>query len=198
MRFRTTYILLAILVALAAFVFLWERKQPAPETAEATPLPTSVPPITVFDSTAVRSLRITRRDTGELAELAYRDSGLWHLTAPVVELADQQRVSSLVQTLSAITPSRLLPTGADPADYDLDPGLLLVETELQDGSRRTLRFGAQTPSSNGYYFQVDGDTSIYIVSYYLRDELTQVLSDPPIAPTPTVTQEPAPETTPAD
>ena len=197
MRFRTTLILLAILIILAAFVFLWERKQPAPMSAEATPPPTALPGLFAFVASDARSLRIARIDSGAQVEFAYRDTGLWHLTAPIAEVADQGRVTSFVQSLSWLTPTRALEGATNAADYDLNPGQLRIEVTLLDGTQHAIIYGAATPAGSGYYAQIEGDGRILIVNYALYSDATAFLSSPPVAPTATLTAAPAPTETPA-
>lgn len=197
MRFRTTWILLAVLALLAGFVFLWERKQPAPSSAEATPEPTALPALFTFAASDVRALRIARSDSGALVELAYRESGLWHITAPTPELADQGRVTSFLQSLSWLTPTRVLEGAVSAADYELDPGQLHIEVTLLDGTQHAVTYGAATPAGSGYYAQVEGDASVYILDYALFSTATALVDSPPVAPTATPTLDPASAATPS-
>jgi hypothetical protein len=196
MRFRTTLILLVILIALGVFVLFYERKLPAPGVTESTPWPTSLPPIAAFSPADARLVRLTRIASGEKVIFEKRADEQWYLTASLSELADQDEVSWFVSSLAQISPSRVIEEAGAASDYDLEPGMLRVEIELADGTEYTITLGAQTPSGSGYYGQVSGDASVYVLSYTLYSDAVGLLDTPPVAPTPMPTVD-VPTATPA-
>jgi hypothetical protein len=199
MRLRTTLILLAILVGLGAFVLLYERQRPAPAEPGSTPEPTAVGAVFSFAAEDVKGLRISRPASGETLEMAYRDTGLWHITTPVASEADQDSVTYFVETLATLQPNRLLEGAGAPSDYGLDPPDLLIEIEMVGGARYLLKIGAATPAGSGYYGQVGDDSRVYVLGYYFQYDAADLLDNPPLAPTATPTEAPTtpePETTP--
>ena len=184
MKFRNTLILLAVLVALGAYVLLVEVKKPAPE-AGITPSTTPIAPIISFDKADLRALRLSVPGKDRRTELVY-ESDKWHVRVPVQEEADQDEVGLIIGDLAELHPQRVLTESLGSlADYELDPPRILVEMELQDGSVRTLKIGAQDAIGSGYYAQVAGDERLYMIPYYVGSELERTLDQPPVKPTPT-------------
>jgi hypothetical protein len=188
-KFRNTLILLAVLVALGAYVLLVEVKRTAPQEAQvaggaaATPLPV----VTGFSTGDVRAIRLARPSQDQRTEFAFREDGKWYLTAPVQEEANQTEVVRLIEALATLRPDRAFSeTVTQAADYELDPPAITVEVELQDKTVHTLKLGAQNPSQSGYYGQVSGSTRIYLFPYYVGSDIDNYLKEPPLKPTPTV------------
>lgn len=187
MRFRNTLILLAILIALAAYVVLVEREAPSSEDREATPPATPLPEVLSYQATDARTLRLSRPTTGQRTTLEYADDGQWHITEPVTEEADQDKVIRLIESLSALRPRRVLTgTVGEPGQYDLDPPVMLVEIEMKDGAAHVLKLGGKNPSRSGYYGQVSGDERIYLMPSHIGTDVERYLNEPPVKPTPTV------------
>jgi len=206
MKFRTTLILMIVLVVLGAFVLFYERKLPAPDDAESTPEPTAIGTVLAFTSADVQSVRVIRyssteesESTEDSIELVLRDSGLWYIISPVTEEADQDRVAEFIDMFAALVPDRVLENASSPSDYGLEPADMAVELEMKDGTVHKVNIGALTPAGSGYYGQIEGDARIYIFSYSLQYYAANMLDDVPIAPTATPTEAletPTPEVTP--
>ncbi|MBM3187549.1 MAG: DUF4340 domain-containing protein [Chloroflexi bacterium] len=191
MKLRNTIILLAVMAALGAYVLLFERGEAPTEGEDVYATPTQAPAILVFEPSDVRVIRVDDGAGSSTTELTYADDGLWRLTAPVEEEADQPQVIRFVETMANLQPQReLTGTVGAPAEYGLDSPTMRVQFELADGTARTLSFGARTPAGSGYYAQVDGDEHIYVVPLYIWSDAERLLSNPPVKPTPTATLEP--------
>jgi len=190
-NFRNTLILLALLAALAAYVLLVETKQPPPSNENApTERPTPLPQILTLQPGEVRALRLARPATEERTELVFRDDGLWYITAPIQEEANQSSVISLVASLSNLRPTRVLTaTVGQPSDYELDPPVMLVEIEMVDGAIHTLNLGVPNASRSGYYGQVAGDGRIHLLPFHIGVDVERFLNEPPVKPTPVPTLE---------
>lgn len=187
MRFRHTLILLAILIGLAAYVLLVERKRPAPEEGDVTPPATPLTLVLSYQPGDARALRLSLPALDQRTTLERDDAGEWSITQPVIEEADQGKVTRLVESLSALRPSRVLTgTVGEPAQYDLDPPLMVVEIEMKDGFARVLKLGARNPSQSGYYGQISGDERIYLMPSSIGSDVERYLDEPPVKPTPTV------------
>ena len=186
MKFRTTLILLIIVVALGAYLLLVERKAPSSGEGGTAPAPTSLAEILSYPLGDVRGLSLLRPDTGQRTEIVRQDDGKWHLAVPVESEADQGRVIRLVESLSSLHPKRVLTgTIGALADYDLDPPAMQVEIEMKDSSVQTVNLGAKNPSGSGYYGQVMGDESLYLLPLSIGVDVDRYLNEPPLKPTPT-------------
>ncbi len=190
MRTRSTLILLAILVALGAYVLLVERKAPAGSAEGGTPVATLQPPLLTFASADARTVRIVRTEDERRIEFVYRDSGLWHITEPVAEEADQAQVVRLVEELADLRPRRTLSeTTAVLAEYGLVPPAMRIEVELADGTRHAVLLGNRNPDSSGFYAQVEGEPTVYLVPVTLGMDAEDYMATPPVKPTPMPTAE---------
>ena len=185
MKFRNTLILVAVAILLGGYVLFVERKTTPVDEQSAT-IPTPVAAALTFDSGNARNVAIVRASQGQRTELAYGGDGLWRLIAPVQDEADQEQVIRFVEALSQLRPSRALTeTTSQPADYDLDPPDIQVDVIMQDGAIHTLRLGAMNPSQSGYYGQVAGDATIYLMPFSVGADAERMLNTPPVKPTPT-------------
>ena len=187
MKFRDTVILLIIVVALGAYLLLVERKAPSSGEGGTAPAPTMLAEILSYPLGDVRGLSLFRPDTGQRTEIVRQDDGKWHLALPIESEADQGKVIRLVESLSSLRPKRVL-TGTieQLTDYDLDPPAMQVKIEMKDGSTHTLNLGAKNPSRSGYYAQVMGDGTLYLLPLSVGADVDRYLNEPPIKPTPTL------------
>lgn len=190
MKFRTTLIMLAVLAALASYVFLVEMRKPTAEQGagdfDVSAWPTPLSPLWNVYEEQVRALRVERAADGQRVELLRGQDDLWQLVSPRQEEADQWRVSTILYTLANPRPQRMLGEDAgQPSDYGLAPPAITAELELQDDSVRRLFLGAQNPAGSAYYGQAEGDAAIYLFAFYTGSELERLLDEPPYAPTPT-------------
>ena len=189
MRYRNTLILLVVLAALAAYVFIVEKPF-APQATPEDDYPTPIPSVLVFAADQATVVRLSRRDTEQLTELRLGDDGIWRITAPVEEEADAPQVTRLVDTLASLRPSRVLTGTAESlADYELDPPLLRADVKLSSGEAVWVALGATNPSSSGRYGRVSGDERVFLMPYYVGSDIERYLNAPPVKPTAT------PETT---
>jgi len=186
MKFRNTLILLVIMGLLLGYVLLVERKADPPPEADASPVPTLLPHVLTFDSAAAREVHLARPERDQLTSLVYGAGGLWTLTQPVVDEADQLKVTRLVESLSQLRPQRALTgTVGALADYDLDPPLITADVILEGGKRHTLSLGGQNAAKSAYYCLVSGDDTLYMVASYIGADIERLLNTPPVKPTPT-------------
>ncbi len=185
MKFRNTLILLVIAVLLGAYVLLVERKTD-PQEEEPFAIATPLAAVMTFAPSDARSVVVARPNLGQRTELTYGAEGLWRLAAPLQDEADQDQVIRFVEALSQLRPSRVLTeTTGQPADYDLEPPLIQVDVTMQDGATHTLRLGAMNPSQSGYYGQVVGDSTVYLMPFSIGADAERMLNTPPVKPTPT-------------
>lgn len=193
MRFRGTLILLAVLAALSAYVLLVERTAPPTDLEAGTSVPTPQPPLLSFASADAREVRIEGITDGRYTAFVYRDSGLWHITSPVEEEADQGQVVRFVEELADLRPRRTLTeTTAPLSDYHLDPPAVRVMVKLEDGSSHAVQLGARNADGTGYYALVEGQSTVHLVPTALGTDAERYLATPPLRPTPTLQATPTP------
>lgn len=101
-------------------------------------------------------------------------------------VADQGRVTQIVERLAEVTPSRSFTETLSPAaEYGLaEPGLQAT-LRLADGQVETLHIGAADPLQRDYYAQVEGSEAVHLIASWLVTSLHELLANPPVQPTPT-------------
>ncbi|HUV93318.1 MAG TPA: DUF4340 domain-containing protein [Anaerolineae bacterium] len=191
MRFRNTLIMLAVLAALVSYVLLVESKRELPPEDDASSgVPTPLPQILAHEPADVKALRLTRASTEQRTELSYEDDGLWYVTVPTEEEADQSKSVSLAASLVNLRPQRVLTaTVAQLADYELDPPAMQVEIEMKDDVVYRLNLGAANAARSGYYGQLVGDGRVYLLPFHVGVDVERYLNDPPVKPTPVPARE---------
>jgi hypothetical protein len=184
MRPRALLALAAIVVALAAFILLFERKQPSPEqrTRQAKR-------VFAVDSSAVRWLRIEhggkivrlerveRVDPVDRATVATEDSARaeeeseWRLREPIDDRADRWEVQKLLDSLTSLERQRDLPD-VDPATLGLDRPRVVVTLGVEAGET-TLEIGAELPVGDAMAAAVRGQRGAAVIANTVFAELTR-------------------------
>jgi hypothetical protein len=165
---RSTWVTLGIFaIVLVAAIIIRQTGQKA--AADATPTPGSAYLFSAQDS-AIIGLRITDTDENSVAVQRAED-GSWSL----IQLVSQAESLRVVSTLD--TRPELTAIGLEPPQYR-------VAVTLADGQQQAAEIGSTTPTSSGYYARLEGG-DLQVVSKTGLDSLVGMLTDPPIAPTPT-------------
>ena len=179
-RWRDTIIVVALFVALLAYVLLVERKrEPSPSVSEATPTPTPLPLLNLMvdDIQAVeigdgsRTLRLEQRADG------------WQIGGEQSTLADSNTVFIAVNALTQLSAGRILLERVDDGtQYGLTPPRLSLEITLRSGGYRRLGIGKQTIDGMWYYVQMENDPRLYLVRQYVLQPFFNWLDKPPYPP----------------
>lgn len=182
-RYRTTIILLALLVVLGGLaLFLNNRNTATPGTP--TPEPTQyvwqeenqVNAIEVVSGTTRVSLRKDVTTT------------LWTVTEPVQKEADSFAVSNIADSLKSPQATAQYTDTQDLSGYGLDkPGMSVTATFSDtQGTKRVMTIGTPTFDGSGYYVKLPDSANVYVVSNSIIEPLRTWLTTPPVAP-PTAT-----------
>jgi len=180
----TTLVLVGILAALAAYIFLVEAKREPPPEEGALPTPA---PLWEFGGGDVTEITVTR---GEQTTAVERSDNKWHMTAPEEGEADSDRLDGLVYLVAGMKSTR---TMADVGDGSVEPAEALAafglqEPEVQvtlvlsDGTRIETGIGAENPRRTARYVQKEGDPLVYLVPSGDVDGLLRLLDEPPYGP----------------
>ncbi len=183
MSYRSTAILLAVLVVLGGIVYSVMR-QPAPDQSGAASQ--STPVVTFSPQDATKIVVSSADKTTEIA----RTSGTWAIVRPEATPADAARVEGWIDQLGNLTAERVVDDVTDLGTYGLNQPRLNVEVDLAGGKTIRLAFGDKTPDGGAYYVRLPDDASkaksVYLISAPLGDDLNSALTKPPKAiPTPT-------------
>ncbi len=191
MKPRTTLIVVAVFLALLAYVYFGELNRP-------TPAPTTPTPTRVWSLAADQVVGLTIRSGEKQTRLVRSTEGEWRLEARTPEPADEERIDRVLGNLAAMNPTRTFTEVAGLLEeYGLMQPSLEATVQLADGSTQTLRVGAPNPQQTAYYAQVEGAADVHLLPAWLITSLRDLLDQPPIrpTPTPTLTATPTPEAT---
>lgn len=191
---RVTVGLLAVLLALSAYVYY------APATGTpAGPTPSTKGPdvqqleVWALDESQIQSVAVQRGDQTAGVERAGDE---WRLT-PSGEPADRLRVNSLIFRLATIRATYRVAGGANDAEFGLATPSMVATIRLASGETRTLTVGSKAPAESGTYARKDGDSTIYLVSNALAQDLDRIVTEPPRPPSPTPLPSPSPDASPS-
>jgi hypothetical protein len=188
MKPRTLLILFAVVLALSAFIFFYERKLPSSE--ERTKLGKQVFSFEKDDVTAVAidsakgPVRLERVGGAALreAEKKARKGGVvpepsaeWRLTGPLAARADTFAVDHLLETLGTLEKTRTMDQ-VDPKAVGLDQPRATVRLTTKSGEK-VLKIGAEVPPSGTLIAGVDHEKGAYVVSDSILPELEKAPGD---------------------
>lgn len=171
MRFKSTYILLALAVGLSFFVYFHEirggktREESEEKSKKAI----------LLDETKIKSIEITRPGAEPLRAEKKEDG--WWLTSPLSVRANEGEIGGMTYQLANLTINQVVSeSAADLAAF----GLITPEIELKlstDKENYTILFGADTPLGFDAYLQVKGDKRIVSVSRSIKQAVNKQASE---------------------
>lgn len=191
---RNTWILLAVFVVLLSVVIILQRTE-TPQIGASTELPavdlaTPTPVKNLFEipeGDSILGLSIKGAD-GNQVEIQRPDATAdWGLVTPPGD-PDLDRISQAVSQLGGIQISSSLPTELDLGVVGLSQPVYTLRVTLSSGKKLTAYIGDITISKTSYYARLAGGSPV-VVGKYTIDQVVNLLTTPPFAPTPT----PSPE-----
>lgn len=181
-RYRTTIILVAVLVVLGGLAIVLGGKQSPVATGEPTPTPAQF----IWQSDAqVVGIDVVS-GTNKVSLTKDVTTTVWSLTAPIQATADPFAVGNIADSLKSLEATSVI-TGTDLAQFKLDKPVLTVTATFSDTAhtKRVLQVGAATFNGSTYYAKLPDQPSIYIVSNSVIEPLKSWLETPPkFVPTP--------------
>jgi Domain of unknown function (DUF4340) len=175
MKIRGLIVAALVFLVLGGLLYWSEHHKSADDTRKASA--DAPPSILKLDSSAITQLSVRKKDTAPLV-LTKAQSGKWEITEPQSFGADQDTVSSMLSTLSALNSERLVEEKAgDVKPYGLDtPG---VEVDFTDKNNKTqkLLIGDDTPTGSAVYAMLAGDPRVFTVANYTKNSVDKSLND---------------------
>ncbi len=158
-----------VLVALVA-VYTWQVNRPTPQA--------TVPPLLGIATSQVTQMTIT--DSSGTLQFYPKSSGsTWYLGSPTGPEADNTLVTGFVgslATLTAVQTVTAVPTASELTAYGLSPATKTVVIERGSLPTKTLLVGSESPVQNGYYAQVQGNNTVYLINTSLAQEISSTES----------------------
>lgn len=167
MRFRTTLLLILILLGLGAYVY-WVEVPKAEEEAKRK---------TLFDFKAddVTAMSLVYTDR----EIAVEKAGdAWKLTKPIEAAADSITVRNLINAIAECEVKKeLTEVSEDRAQYGLDAPLVKIAVQLGDRALPEIRVGKATPVGASAYVERGGADEIVLTSSAFRTSVDKQVKD---------------------
>jgi hypothetical protein len=175
MKSRGLIVAVIVLAALTGTLYWSNHRKPAETNVSASA--ETPPKILALNQADITGIAIRKKGSEELT-LAKNEAGKWQITAPRQLRADQDAVSSLLTTLSALNSDRLIEDkAANLEQYGLtQPSLELDVTEKSKKTDKLL-IGDDTPSSSAAYAAVAGDPRVFTVASYNKNSLDKSTKD---------------------
>jgi len=182
MSTRTTLILLAVLVLVAAVVYFTQIRKP--EGGAATPAAPESKSLLDVSMPAISGITIRDVLSGTQVSATRDVSGTWWLVEPPNQVADPAALNSMASRLSYIYVQRTLTPTVSLSEFGLSAPRYSVQVSTDSG---VLAFtvGDSTPSGGAFYAQKPDDPHVYLVDSSLVGELQRFVTTPPVAAPPT-------------
>jgi hypothetical protein len=174
MKLKNTLILLVAAVAVYAFIYFFESKQPtSKEAAERSGR------VVQFDRDKITG--ITIRNTDTKIQLQKRD-GNWYLDAPLTDRADSMAVNQLFTDAESLKTEESIPLDKQSGGKDLLKDFGLANSDVQltfTGGEKTvqLTFGKDAAVEGKIYVRSDDSKSVDVVDNRLKNQLVKKVDD---------------------
>jgi len=158
--FLRTWLALAVLAGLGAYIYFVESKQPAAGTSE--PKQKAL----VFNKPKVKELDLTPRD-GEAIRLAKERDG-WRMQAPLQVAADGSEADSLLDNLANLEIDEVVTESPqDLAPFGLATPKTTVGVQLEGASKPLeLLIGDKTPDGSAVYAKLPTQPRVFTIASY--------------------------------
>ena len=194
MRPRSLLVLTAVVLALAAFVWFFERKQPTTDEAKAEEKKVlagveadEVSEVSLaHEGTTVRLVREggvkkkaggddAGKDEGAEADATFPEPSEWRLAAPMTARADRAAVEGLLSSVLGLEKARTLET-ADRKEYGLAPPAAQVTLTTAEG-KRTLEVGRELAGTDQRAVAIAGEPAVHAVASSFWSDLVKPAGD---------------------
>jgi hypothetical protein len=178
---RTTWIVVAVFLAVLGAAVYIQRQPLAPETALTEAAPTAAAPLANLlpvTMSEISGLRLEETATGDAVELRLDEQGAWQLLEPPEGPADASEVESFLSTLTNLRVQTSLEAAPDLSVFGLAAPAYRLSVETAGGETLTVLVGDQTPTASGYYVRVDGNLP-QVVNKFSLDSFLRILAEPP-------------------
>jgi uncharacterized protein DUF4340 len=175
MKSRGLIVAVIVLAALTGTLYWSNHRKPARSSVNASA--ETPPKILTLNQADITEVGIKKKG-GEELTLAKNDAGKWQITAPKQLRADQDVVSSMLSTLSALNSDRLIEDKASNLDqYGLKQPSIEVDVTEKNKKSEKLLIGDDTPSGSAAYAAIAGDPRVFTLASYNKNSLDKGLKD---------------------
>ena len=171
MKTKNLVILAAIVLAVAAYVFLFERHRPTSDESKAA----AEKVLQGFERDDVVEIVIEGAEGRVRLEKTGEE---WRLREPLDFPADSSVVSSTLASLANLTADRRLAADEiDLADFGLEDPAAEITLRMADGGERLVAVGDELPLGSKRALRVDGGDEVTIASGWFVSDLERKVDD---------------------
>jgi hypothetical protein len=175
MKSRGLIVAVIVLAALTGTLYWSNHRKPAETSVNASA--ETPPKILALNQADITAVTIKKKG-GEELTLARNDADKWQITAPKQLRADQDAVSSMLSTLSALNSDRLIEEKASNLDqYGLKQPSIEVDVTEKNKKSEKLLIGDETPAGSAAYVAVAGDPRVFTLASYNKNSLDKGSKD---------------------
>ncbi len=171
MKSKNLIILAVVVIAVAAYILLFERHRPTSDESAAA----AEKVLLDFERDDVTGIVIENgADRVRLEKVGEE----WRLREPLDFPADASVVSSTLGSLANLTADRrLAPDEINPADYGLEQPETVVTLRMADDSERVMAIGDELPLGSKRALRVDGSDEVTIAASWFTSDLERKVDD---------------------
>lgn len=167
MRFRNTFLLALIFVALGAYLYFVEFERAAEEAKKKT--------LFSFKPKEVTKVELTYPDRQIVVQ---KEDGAWRLTAPIEAAADKVAVDNLVRAVADCEVKKSLDDVPENlAPFGLDTPKVTVTLTLGDHALPAIRVGKTSPIGYSTYIQRADEPKIYLTGSAFQSGMEKKVKD---------------------
>jgi hypothetical protein len=160
--FRSTFVLLAILLGLLGYIYFYEMKRPGP--AEQ-----AVQKQKVFTVEAEKIEEVQVKAASGDRTVLKKSNGVWSIVEPVATKADENEATGLVTNLASLEIQRVIDeTPADIAQYGLaSPRIEVAFKKAGQAEPARLFIGDKTATGGEIYARLPSEKRVFLISSFL-------------------------------
>lgn len=158
-------LLIALIAGGAVYYFDWKRgekgKDKLPEDTSKSAFSAQAADLSSF------TISHPARPSSPIVALQKKD-GVWQIEQPIATPADPHSAESVASEIASARVSGTEPGAPDRLKaYNLDPPQLVLDFQLQNGSKHTIRFGDRDFTGVSAYSMIDGAKDVSLLPYSL-------------------------------
>lgn len=198
MKSRGTLILVAVFVALAAYVWFVENPKTSDQISQTLGTPTAAtqPYVLQLKTTEVKSFQIRDLRKAREVTLTRTETG-WHIM-PLDKDADASKIEQAIGFIGSLQATRVINNVAAGKinDYGFGAADVEIRVVMSDGTPYAITVGDKTSDGNSYYVTYTGATDkVFLVGTYVIEGARVLFDAPPLITPTAVPPTPAPATT---
>lgn len=166
MRFRSTLVLLLLLVGLGAYVYWVEVPKSEEEAKKKT--------LFEFKADDVTEVSLVYADSEIVLKKAGED---WRLIKPLDTAADATTVKNLINAIAEAEVKKTFDDAANLAQYGLDPPFAKVTVKLKDKDLPTVLVGKSTPVGFSAYVKRVDEPKVVLTTAAFRSGMDKKVKD---------------------